>query len=62
MNSQIAGVVDLDMDVFLIAFLKELYDLLCRMVVGIELQVSGTRHLKDCLVNSILQNRGNRLD
>ena len=45
------------MHVFLIAFLKKLCDLFCRMVTGIELQVNGPRYFKDCLVNSILQNR-----
>ena len=44
---------------FLIAFLKELCDLFCRMATGIEFQVNGPRYFKDCLVNSILQNRGN---
>ena len=50
------------MHVFLIAFLKELCDLFFRMVIEIEFQASGPRYFKDRLVNSVLQNRGNKLD
>ena len=61
-NFQVTGVVGQVMHVFLIAFLKELCDLFYRMVTGIEFLVNGPRYFKDCLVNLILQNRGNRLD
>ena len=42
-------------------FERILCDMFCRMVIGIKFQVTGPRYFKDCLVNSILQNRGNRL-
>ena len=52
------------MHVFFNRFFERIvrFVLFCRMVTGKEFQVNGPQYFKDCLVNSILQNPGNRLD
>ena len=47
---------------FFISFLNGLYDLIFRMGVGMEFQVSGPRYFSGCFVNSIRQKRGKSLD